>query len=169
MLYYTKEDMQKYQQIVWLKNTKIETSSGNTEKSNQVTTLIDYLMSENILLDNKNSIFNYNTSKQEDSFILDFIHGNSVIFGSGRRVAFGKENVCYFCNESEDCPEHQLLYCRAVSDQSQEDLISEASSTSELMVKVLASTNKDCHLKFINRIKDLIYHHNSMDANSANE
>ena len=162
MLYYNKVDMQRYQQFVWLENSKIEITSGNFETSDKVTSLIHHIVTSNILLVNTNSIFNYNTSKQEDSYILDFIHGNSVIFGSGRKVMLGKESICYFCNKKKDCPEHQLMYCKALGDQSQKDLVTSVNSMAELMTEVLASKNKDLHVKYINRIKDLICHHNTI-------
>ena len=52
---------------------------------------------------------------------MDYIHCNSLIFGNVRSAIDddSSEESCIFCNMPNDSPEHQLLLCTEVADNTQ--------------------------------------------------
>ena len=63
-----------------------------------VENLICNMDSRSVALDKSSFLFNNKTSKKEDSYIMDFIHGNSPLFGNCRRMGVD-EGKCYFLSE----------------------------------------------------------------------
>ena len=53
---------------------------------------------------------------------MDFIHGNSPLFGNCRRRMGVDEGKCYFCQSMEDNPLHQFFVCKEVQDSAFDDL-----------------------------------------------
>ena len=54
---------------------------------------------------------------------MDFIHGNSPLFGNCRRRMGVDEGKCYFCQSMEDNTLHQLFVCKEEQDSTFDDLL----------------------------------------------
>ena len=83
-------------------------------------------MITNYQLNGRNFLFSHNTTKGLDSFIMDYIDGDSLIFGnvkaSVQRTAV--PTTCNFCNTEVDSAQHQLEYCTEVNkDNTHEELL----------------------------------------------
>ena len=76
-------------------------------------------------------------------FILDYIHGNSLIFGNNRNRHLGEENVCSFCNETQDGRVHQLSECKEVQDETHQAYIISIKDHQNYIVEILSSDGKD--------------------------
>ena len=162
--HYDKTTMEKYQQTVWLnkvvKLIDYETSTTNEVLIRSVNRVVD----NNIQLNKTINIFNYNTTKKEDSYILDYIHGNSFLFGQCRKRIFNEDTNCYFCNSSPDSPEHQILYCKKLIEQTHNNLVTVLSTPSFFREEIIAPTRKDVQPLFIERIRFLIQQHEALEA-----
>ena len=57
------------------------------------------ILRQGVTLDKANNVFKLCTTKKEDSYIMDFLHENSVIFGQVRAAVLNdpNENYCPFC------------------------------------------------------------------------
>ena len=118
--HYNKEEIKMYQQKIWadriINRSQIRNhTSSNDEKVSEIARKMER---GDLVLNKNNFIFNHNTTKAEDSYIMDYLHGSSAIFGN-TRSSIDKDaslDVCYFCNNPGDSPEHQLLSCREVEE-----------------------------------------------------
>ena len=107
-------------------------------------------------------IFNNGTTKRSDSYICDFIHGNSVIFGNIRKSVYkGESDMCQFCLEHQDSPVHQLFYCEQLKDNTVDALISEINCIECYQKEVLFPKDKEVQLAFIRRVAYLEEKHES--------
>ena len=170
---YTKKEVQLYQQKIWLeavenriKHKKI--SAANEEKIHRI---IHVIRSKELLLNNHNFLFRFNSDKRTDSFTMDFIHGNSNIFGHIREEEEAKK-ICLFCNMRESKPEHQLIECPEVQDNSYDQLISSWASQHQgagLMTDILVpeASNSKLQSAFVKRIKFIIEQHDSIEYLSS--
>ena len=121
-----KEEIQLYQQKIWAERIINRTlvrnhTSSNDEKASDIARRMKAGV---LVLDKNNFIFNNNTTKAEDSYIMDYLLGSSDIFGS-TRSSIDRDaslNVCYFCNNPGDTPEHQLLNCSEVEEHTHSNL-----------------------------------------------
>ena len=166
-LQYSKDDIMLYQQKIWLDNIKNRCMlQGQSTTVLHIMGIIDKINSTGTILNRTNNIFNNNTKKKIDSHIFDYIHRNSLIFGSTRATVSRdpEEELCYFCNQQTDTPEHQLFHCDSVSDNTQTSLAHTLNSYDEMyyLQEVLVPTKKDIQHTFINRIKFLVQCHDSI-------
>ena len=114
------------------------------------------MQSQNLIVDKNNFLFNHGTTKAEDSYILDYIHGNSLIFGNTRATHLDEENKCYFCQEKYDSRQHQLLDCKEVEDNSHRTFESCIRDKKNYLLDVLSSDRKEGkQTAFIERVKFL--------------
>ena len=178
---YNKSEILEYQQKVWLKSIIIRyTQQKSTVTNETVSETAQMILHSNIVLNKNNNIFNYNTSKREDSFIMDYLHGNSLLFGNTRASIIDdtNENKCYFCDNWGDSPYHQLIACEAVKDESHQAFQDEldkclARCENEPLShvpKLLASENiHQLQKRFIERVKFLKEKHDIFEQLQGNE
>ena len=124
-LHYTKEVIQIYQEHRWknLATSRLNVL-GSSNTNDKVESLLLNMDSHSKNLDKNNFLFNHRTTKKEDSHIMDFIHGNSPLFGNCRkRMGITNEDKCDFCQQFWDSPSHQLFWCKELQDQSHTNLI----------------------------------------------
>ena len=124
-VFYTTEEIQNYQQKIWLDRIKnrIQLKSHTSDNDVKVINIINCLQSNKVTLDKENFLFSFNTTKAEDSIIMDFIHTNSSIFGNTRqRLNLTTSATCEFCNIMPDSPEHQLFNCSHTKSSTRDDL-----------------------------------------------
>ena len=117
--HYNKLEIKQYEMFLWAERNKNRAflRKHSSDADETVMELMKKMQQTNVLLNKNSFLFNHNTSKEEDSFILDYIHGNSLIFGNNRNRHLGEENVCSFCNETQDGRVHQLSECKEVQDE----------------------------------------------------
>ena len=140
-------------------------SAANEEKIHRI---IHVIRSKELLLNNHNFLFRFNSDKRTDSFTMDFIHGNSNIFGHIREEEEARK-LCLFCNMRESKPEHQLIECPEVQDNSYQQLISSWASQHQgagLMTDILAPEvgNSKLQNAFVKRVKFIIEQHDSIEC-----
>jgi len=152
--HYTKEEIQLYQQKIWAERIINRTlvrnhTSSNDEKASDIARRMKAGV---LLLDKDNFIFNNNTTKAEDSYIMDYLLGSSDIFGS-TRSSIDRDaslNVCYFCNNPGDTPEHQLLNCKEVKEHTHSNLKSLLQNDCNYVEEIVE--NAELQKPFIDRI-----------------
>ena len=97
---------------------------------------------------------------------MDYLHGSSYIFGNIRSLQNGN-NLCYFCNAVDDSPEHQLIDCREVQDQTHQQLIASwnKEEQDQLIVDILVPDNDTTQIQkmFVKRINFLLEQHDSIE------
>ena len=161
---YNRTTMEQYQQKIWLdkvsKLTAHETSATNETLNRCVNRILD----KNIKLNKLNNIFNFNTTKREDSYILDFIHGNSYLFGQCRKRIPQNNTSCWFCFSSADSAEHQILHCKKLIEQTHKNLLNILITPSHYREEILAPTRDDIQPIFIERVRFLIQQHDAIET-----
>ena len=168
ILLYNKTTMAKYQQYIWLTDSlnhclRHEESCSNDNVKN----IISHINSQEILLNHANSIFTHKTTKKEDGFLLDYMHGNSLIFGKCRKnlPQYQVASHCYFCGNYEDSAEHQLFHCKEVQDNTISEFTSKFPVPNLFLNEIIVSTDHrdSSHQKiFINRVRKLLDKHNEI-------
>ena len=144
--------MIKYQQKIWfdLIKNRIMLRNTATNHENTILYIISRATEEKILLNKNNLIFNHNTSKEQDSYLLDYIHGNSYIFGNIRRsrgkFEMGGAN-CYFCQSQKDSPWHQLYQCKELKDMTHGELKTVIHESTEVGLFALESLSQEVLIK----------------------
>ena len=123
----------------------------------------------NIVLDKDNFLFRFNTTKKQDSHILDYIHGNSLIFGNCRKKLLDEEFSCYFCGTTSDSPDHQLIHCQNLGDETQINLSNTARSPEHAIVESIIPTNQKSQSHFIDRCIFLMEKHEFIEELKINE
>jgi len=100
---------------------------------------------------------------------MDFIHGNSLIFGNARAsVSNGEEcSTCDFCNTETDSAIHQISHCTELMDETHGELTSHLNNqlghaTSNLIKELIFPMNNQIQLAFIKRIDFLKGQHESI-------
>ena len=155
--HYNQSEIKEYEMFSWAERNRnraiLRKSTSDADET--VMELMTKMRQKNALLNKNNFLFNHNTSKDEDSFILDYIHGNSLIFGNNRNRHLGEENVCSFCNETQDGRVHQLSECKKVQDETHQAYIISIKDHQNYIVEILSSDEKDKQTAFINRVKFL--------------
>ena len=153
---YSKEEMLKYQQKIWtdriINRSQIRShSSTNDEK---VQNIAKRIRNSEVILDKNNFLFNHNTTKGEDSYIMDYMHGSSLIFGNIRSTIDKdmEEDFCYFCNNTNDSPGHQLLGCTEVADLTHDKLQQQIDGTQQYVEEIVLPKDKTLQRIFIERI-----------------
>jgi len=160
-LQYTKEDILTYQVHKWKSRIINQLHvAGSTSTNDQVLKLID---DQNFQLERSKFLFNNKTTKREDSYLLDFIHGNSYLFGNCRKRMNFEDHRCYFCQEEDNGPTHQLFFCKEVQDTTHTQLTEVIKNPYDYIQEVLISDNKEVQQAFINRVKFLIGQHDFLD------
>ena len=129
-----------------------------------LTNILSNEETENLQLSKNNFVFNYGTKKELDSYIQDYIHGNSLIFGNIRSSTSNRKEskLCYFCNKEIDSPVHQLLLCTEVAEVTQCNLLRNISSQNEFLKEILFSSSDELHKTFIERVQFLKGQHESV-------
>ena len=170
---YTKKEIQLYQQKIWLEavENRIKHKKMSATNEEKIHRIIHVIRSKELLLDNHNFLFRFNSDKRTDSFTMDFIHGNSNIFGHIREEEEARK-LCLFCNMRESKPEHQLIECPEVQDNSYQQLISSWASQHQgagLMTDILAPEVDNSKLQnaFVKRVKFIIEQHDSIECLSS--
>ena len=108
------------------------------------------------MMDKTTFLFNYGTTKAEDSYILDYIHGNSLIFGNKRERHLNEDNKCYFCQTHYDNRHHQLFECEEVQDETHKAFKEKLGCERNDLVEVLGSKRSEGkHITFVERVKFL--------------
>ena len=86
--------------------------------------------------------------------MLDFLHGNSVIFGNVRKkLESQNSDLCFFCQVSKDSPSHQLFFCSQLEDESREELLDSIEDTYDFQQEVMFPSGKKVQAAFIRRVK----------------
>ena len=170
---YTKEDIIQHQQNIWIDHIRNKLMQKTTTRTNlKVTQIIDKLSRTSIILHNNNSLFNHGTSKKEDSIIMDYLHGNSLLFGRNRYTITGDESEkhCVFCDCPIDTPKHQLLECNKLADSTQYAFASSMinSRYSDYIQEVLVPTDKKIQNIFIERIRFMVPKQDSYNIKACN-
>ena len=162
-LMYTHIEMKTYQQHVWLDRMKNSVKVSKSVSNDIVKDTIKYIEAKNIILDNKNSIFNHSTTKKEDSYLLDYIHGNSILFGNCQsKISEEEGEECCFCNAESDSAKHQLLHCTETTDVTLLNLISQIDWPANIVKSVVVPTRLNKQTCFIERVKHLISLHDNL-------
>ena len=172
VLHYSKNVILQYQQEIWLDNAKKQCNYKESKTSDRTINVIEYIQSEGFLLNHRNSLFNHDTTKKEDSFVLDFIHGNSLIFGKSRKAVLNQVNSnCYFCNTEGDSAEHQLFFCDSLKDKTHDDFLQIIESPTLYLNQVIAPNIKEWlnQSNFIKRVKYLMTQHEQYIAAKQNQ
>ena len=165
---YTKQEIQHYQQKIWLEGVenRIKHKQISYTKEEKIFKVIEQIRSKELHLNKDNFLFRLNSDKRTDSFTLDYIHGSSFIFGNIRGQADGNK-LCYFCNTTDDSPEHQLVECMEVQDQTHQHLMQTWNSQEheQLIVEILApqKTHNNIQKRFVNRVSFLMGQHDSVE------
>ena len=111
---YSKDEINKYQKHHWYQQIqhRYECISAPSQSQLDVIEILQILEQRGGTFSIQN-IFNYNTNKQEDSYLMDFLHGNSLIFGASRYAVTkdNNEDICIFCKNKNDTAAHQLVKC----------------------------------------------------------
>lgn len=163
-LHYTKEDIQGYQRHRWMEMlTNQMEVAGSSASNEEVSKIISCLDHPGTRFDKTTFLFNHRTSKREDSHILDFIHGNSLLFGKSRKSVLLEEDICYFCQQPGDGPIHQLFNCEEVKDESYYRLMEAIQNPKEYVNELLLPMNKDVQPLFIDRVKFLLGQHDFIE------
>ena len=171
--YYSKSEMERYQTFIWINRVKSQCQVRN-RPSQMDFSLLEMIQADDITnyqFNGRNFLFSHNTTKGLDSFIMDYIHGNSLIFGNVRasvqRTAV--PTVCYFCNTEVDSAQHQLEYCTEVKDHTHEELLIQLntpSASGNLLKDLIFPLDDRIQLAFINRIAFLKDQHNYLLINT---
>ena len=126
LVQYHKTEIEVYQQKIWTDRiqNRIQIRPKSLEMDETLMNIIRRMHKKEILLNKHNYLFNYSTTKMEDSLIMDYIHGNSLLFGTvSRKLDEREDGKCYFCNTlAVDDPAHQMLECEEVKDVTYNDL-----------------------------------------------
>ena len=165
--YYSKSEMERYQTFIWINRVKSQCQVRN-RPSQMDFSLLEMIQADDITnyqFNGRNFLFSHNTTKGLDSFIMDYIHGNSLIFGNVRASVQGTAvpTVCYFCNTEVDSAQHQLEYCTEVKDHTHEELLIQLntpSASGNLLKDLIFPLDDRIQLAFINRIAFLKDQHN---------
>ena len=139
----------------------------NYEKEEKVLQIIAKLHTHEIQLNKDNSLFRFESKKRTDSFIMDYIHGSSFIFGNIRGLEDGNK-LCYFCNSMEDSPEHQLVECKEIQDDTHKQLVDSCMTSGhigEILCNILAPHDSANQIQksFIERVAFLMEQHDFME------
>ena len=174
--YYSKSEMERYQTFIWINRVKSQCQVRN-RPSQMDFSLLEMIQADDITnyqFNGRNFLFSHNTTKGLDSFIMDYIHGNSLIFGNVRasvqRTAV--PTVCYFCNTEVDSAQHQLEYCTEVKDHTHEELLLQLntpSASGNLLKDLIFPLDDRIQLAFINRIAFLKDQHNYLIEEEEDE
>ena len=161
VLHYNKATITQYRQKIWMDYSRNQCEISESNTNDRVIQIIDHIKQEGTILDQSNSLFNHNTTKKEDSFVLDFVHGNSLIFGKCRKAVLQEEDVCYFCNRCGDSAEHQLFFCSVLQDDAHKYLTRAIKSSSMYLTNIIVPNTKQKlnQILFIKRVKNLIALH----------
>jgi hypothetical protein len=152
--HYSKEEIMIYQQKIWADRIINRAQIRNHTSSNdqKVMEIARKMRSEDLVLNKNNFIFNHSTTKAEDSYIMDYIHGSSAIFGN-TRASIDKDaslDVCYFCNNRGDSPEHQLIRCIEVEEHTHRSLRNSLQNGNNYVEEIV--DNAELQRTFIKRI-----------------
>ena len=159
-LVYDCSQMKIYEQDIWLNQTYnyLKTSPAS-ENNDTAIAVIESMKEKGVQFSKDNNIFNNSTSKKVDSFIMDYIHGNSLIFGNCRAKVLSESNNCDFCNREGDHKLHQMLQCEEVADLTHSKLITALGSNKKFVDDILTSKNNNIQKMFIDRVTFLAGQH----------
>ena len=161
---YTKELVSRYETVLWMKKllNKASIQRHHSPIDIVVEGIATKVLTSEMAFSKENFIFNHNTSKDEDSFIMDYIHGNSSIFGK-RQLEDASPNTsnCHFCGKfwKDNTPGHQLFRCSKVMDKTQSNLNNTIKSEENYLEEVLTADEKKVHTCFIKRVQYLMMQH----------
>ena len=89
-----------------------------------------------------------------------YIHGNSLIFANVRKCTNEQEtDICQFCEEEQDSPEHQLFHCKDLEDRTSEELKSRIQNTTMYQKEIIFAKDNQIQLAFIHRVAYLEQQH----------
>jgi hypothetical protein len=163
-LHYSKGEIKGYKKHLWKRLFTNQLSiAGSTPTNDNVWKLIPGLEDDGIGFDRKDFVFNNGTTKREDSFILDYIHGNSLLFGNCRKRMQLGEDRCYFCQNQEDGPLHQLFRCGEVQDSTHSKLMGVIQDPQNYVQEVLLPNSQEVQILFIERIRFLMGQHDLVE------
>ena len=153
---YSKEEMLKYQQKIWTDRimNRSQFRSHSSTNDEKVQNIAKRIRNSEVILDKNNFLFNHNTTKGEDSYIMDYMHGSSLIFGNIRSTIDKdmEEDFCYFCNNTNDSQGHQLLGCTEVADLTHDKLQQQIDGTQQYVEEIVLPKDKTLQRIFIERI-----------------
>ena len=157
--YYSKGEINKYQTFIWTNRIRSKCQVQN-RPSLMDYSLLEVLQREDIAtyqLNGDNFLFNHNTTKGLDSYMMDYIHGNSFIFGNVRAsISKGeKPSTCYFCNTETDSATHQIEQCTEVEENTHRELLTQLNSpgaSGNIIKDLIFPLNDRVQLAFIERI-----------------
>ena len=158
LAHYSKAEIREFEMYSWTERNKHRTQMRKTssETDETVLELMNTMQCQSLSLNKDNFLFNYNTTKAEDSYLLDYIHGNSFLFANTRGNLLGEENKCSFCQENFDNRQHQLLECKEVQDDSHRVFDKCIKNHKKYLLEVLSSNKSEGkQVAFINRVRFL--------------
>ena len=157
--FYSKGEINMYQTFIWTNRIRSK-CQVQSRPSLMDYSLLEVLQREDIAtyqLNRDNFLFNHNTKKGLDSYIMDYIHGNSFIFGNARAsVSKGeKPSTCYFCNTETDSATHQIEHCTEVEESTHGELQTQLNSpgaSGNIIKDLIFPLTDGVQLAFIERI-----------------
>ena len=166
LAHYSEEEMGLFLTKTWSDRivNRCQIRNHTSDIDHVLTNILSNEETGNLQLNKNNFVFNYGTKKELDSYIQDYIHGNSLIFGNIRSSTSNRKEskLCYFCNKEIDSPVHQLLLCTEVAEVTQCNLLRNISSQNEFLKEILFSSSDELHKTFIERVQFLKGQHESV-------
>ena len=110
------------------------------------------------------NLFNNGTTRKNDSYLCDYMHGNSLIFGKKPKKGIKSKAMCKFCTNTTDSAAHQLFYCEELKDESRDLLINELNNIDNYQAEVLIPFNDNTvQNTFIKRVIYLQSRHEELE------
>jgi exonuclease III len=95
--YYSKDDITQYMHYVWHHNAEQKFPERNIKKWDDL---------------NFKHLFPRNSTRSENTYLAEFIHGHSIRFANFRKsIGMDESDICENCDTMVDSPEHQLFEC----------------------------------------------------------
>ena len=164
-LHYTKDEINDYQTYKWVKSIRKQLDcSESTEINNELLKVVSSIETRSITLGKDLSLFSQNTTKSEDSHILDYLHGNSLLFGKCRKRMNIGDDLCDFCQQEGDSPHHQLFVCKEVQDSTYDNLTAVILNPRDYISEVLLPTKSNAQHQFIERVRFLPEQHDLLQS-----
>ena len=146
----------------------IKLSDDSSRTNNILIKTTERVESNNVLFSKSNYLFRFDTTRKEDSYILDIIHGNSFLFGDCRKVVLDDDCSCYFCGSIEDSAHHQLIECKELAGITHKDLLTKLCSPENALAEVLVPTVLGIQRQFIIRCRFLKEQHDMLEYDELN-
>ena len=109
-------------------------------------------------------LFPRGSFRDENTSVAEFIHGHSLRFGNFRKtIKIEDSDICEYCNEMADSPQHQLFECPAFEcPERKELLLLLQQNISDFNWKIITNGIPENQLYAITLFLKLVYHINTV-------